>query len=71
MLQESANKRLDANVVGKSRDARPQTTDTTYDDVDLHAFATGGVESVYDLRIDQCVASTGVARNVRSITAAT
>src|ERR1700721_4902973 len=56
MLQESADERLDANIVGKSRDAWPQATNSTYHDVDLHAFPTGGIESVDDLRIDECVA---------------
>src|ERR1700689_3439145 len=56
MLQESADTPVDANIVGKSRDAWPQTTNSTYPDVDLHAFPTSGIESVDDLRIDECVA---------------
>src|SRR6202021_3359314 len=56
MLQESADERLDANIVGKSWNARPQATNSTYHDVDLHAFPTGRIESIDDLRIDERVA---------------
>src|SRR6202041_3240577 len=56
MLHESADERLDANIVGKSWNARPQATDSTYHDVDLHAFPTGRIESIDDLRIDERVA---------------
>ena len=56
MLQKSADKRLDADVVGEAGDARPQAANAAYHDVDLHACPTGGVESVDDLRIDERIA---------------
>src|SRR6516164_9259604 len=56
VLEEPADQRLDANIVGKAWDARPQTANSAYHDIDLDAFATGGVESVDDLRIDERIA---------------
>src|ERR1700751_2317409 len=56
MFQESTDQRLDPNVVGKPRNAGAQTANSAYHDVDLHALATGGVESVDDLRIYERIA---------------
>ena len=56
VLQEAADERLHANIVGQPGHARPQAANSAYHDVDLHARAAGRIESVDDLRIDERVA---------------
>ena len=56
MFQKSADKRFHPNVVGSPRDVCRAAANSAYHDVDLHAGATGRVESVDDLRIDEGIA---------------
>src|SRR6185312_17541242 len=55
VLEEAPNDALDANVLGEPRDAGPEAADAADDQLDRHASATGAVEAVDDLRIDQRV----------------
>ena len=55
VLEEAADDRLDPDVLGKPRNARPQAADAADHQIDLHAGDAGVVERVDDGRIDQRV----------------
>src|SRR5262245_14592392 len=53
VLKNAANDALDANVLGKAGDARPQAADSAHDEVDLDTGLARLIERIDDLAVDQ------------------
>src|SRR5215467_12325956 len=53
MFEKAADDALDADVLGKPRNAWPQAANTAHHQIDAHAFQRGAIEEIDDCRVDE------------------